>query len=60
MSGLTPAKMPTRVQAHRSGDEWSATSPCRACCFGWGAYVAVPEAIPRTTRWRIEHWDEPD
>ena len=22
-----------------------------------GVYVAVPEAIPRTTRWRIEHWD---
>jgi hypothetical protein len=27
---------------------------------GWGEYVAVPEAIPRTTRWRIEHWDELD
>lgn len=25
---------------------------------GWGAYVVVPEAIPRTTRWRIEHWDD--
>ncbi|WP_040493080.1 hypothetical protein [Ilumatobacter nonamiensis] len=23
-----------------------------------GIYVAVPDAIPRTTRWRIEHWDE--
>lgn len=25
-----------------------------------GAYLALPEAIPRTTRWRIEHWDELD
>ncbi|MGA9278912.1 hypothetical protein [Ilumatobacter sp.] len=23
-----------------------------------GVYVAIPEAIPRTSRWRIEHWDE--
>jgi hypothetical protein len=26
----------------------------------WGTYVAVPDAIPRTTRWRIDHWDELD
>lgn len=25
-----------------------------------GEYLVVPEAIPRTTRWRIEHWDELD
>jgi hypothetical protein len=23
-----------------------------------GLYVAVPESIPRTTLWRIEHWDD--
>ena len=25
-----------------------------------GEYLALPGAIPRTTRWRIEHWDELD
>lgn len=23
-----------------------------------GVYEAIPASIPRTTRWRIEHWDE--
>lgn len=23
-----------------------------------GRYEAIPDAIPRTTRWRIDHWDE--
>jgi hypothetical protein len=23
-----------------------------------GEYVAVPDVVPRTTRWRIDHWDE--
>ena len=25
-----------------------------------GKYLVIPDAIPRTTRWRIEHWDELD
>ena len=25
-----------------------------------GEYLVIPDAIPRTTRWRIEHWDELD
>jgi len=25
---------------------------------GRGLYLAVPSKISRTTRWRIEHWDE--
>ena len=25
-----------------------------------GEYLVLPDAIPRTTRWRIEHWDELD
>ena len=25
-----------------------------------GEYLALPAAIPRTTRWRIEHWDQLD
>ena len=51
-------------------DAWEATASQRLSnLLGWqvrqgrvrrlarGIYVAVPEAIPRTTRWRIEHWD---